>query len=514
MPQATGTIQFRRGSYNAVGVGGKVLAEGEPAILVDHRIIIGQDRGGSLSTLAEALADNRAFAYHNGEAHQFGGATNRVQLEVKSHPTQTPTTHTFQVTDKTTGIPNDFTQHAIRIHPDTGHTTIHDCTLRATDTAMRVRSGAPSSTTMKAFEIQRGDTTVFSVSNSGCVTVSPTDEAGANSPSVVVNGSGHASQTNAFTILQHDNDLMMKVTNTQNASPNTKIVCKELIIAGQDPNDPNDDSSELNASAALPRTHSLKSGIGPSHTGASVPGQSFNSFPYYSMRTEQPDAPLYNAGQQGDPTFCQGHLMLLTAPTNNDNNKPLIFRKVNGPSIGAGDGAMFVVQFGTSSHSPRVFCGPVNVQTNRFGPPMVHPNGQGAGIADAASGRLIVADKSTVVRSLVTNSSLTPYSVNDNGALNARVLAREEVVKAFELIFTNTGEAEEDDSVPNPGGQGAGRFFVFRIRFDVFTILDQGAGKPHITGVNTIVSKNLPGGSAVGSGSGQDTGAGFFVRTR
>ena len=505
MPQATGTIQFRRGGYNVNTVGVKVPAEGEPVILVDHRMVIGQDRGGSLSTLQQALADNRAFAYHNGEAHQFGGATNRVQLEVKSHPTQTQNTPTVNITAQINGA----TSNQVSIYPDRGHSTIQDGVLNPTDTAMRVRSGAPSSTTMKAFEIQRGDTTVFSVSNSGCVTVSPTDEGGSGSPSVVVKGSGHASQTNAFTVVQHDSDMMMKVTNTQNASANTKIVCKELIIAGRDPNDASDTTSELNASASVPRTHLLKSGQGPSHTGASSSGQAFHSFPYYAIRTESPGRNVYNPDQENSTPHTMGHVMLLTAPTNSDNNKPIILRKVDGPDLGAGAGAAFVVQFGTSNPSPKIFCGPLNVESDRFGPPMIHPNGSSSAIAQTAAGRLVIDDKSTVVRSLVTTSpSFTPYSLSDSGALDGRVLARQEVVKAFELIFGTLGVAQGANNLPNPVNNS--KFFVWQIVFDVFIPTDIGQGKPNIKGVACVVRKNLSGGTPVGNSG----GTGFFVRTR
>ena len=505
MPQATGTIQFRRGSYNAVGVGGKVLAEGEPAILVDHRIIIGQDRGGSLSTLQEALADNRAFAYHNGEAHQFGGATNRVQLEVKSHPTQTATRATVNITAEINGA----TSNQVSIFPDRGHSTIQDGVLQATDTAMRVRSGAPSSTTMKAFEVQRGDTTVFSVSNSGCLTISPTDEGGSGSPSLVVKGSGHASQTDAFRVEEHDGSLMMKITNSQTASATNFINCKELIIAGRDPNDPNDLSSERNDSASVPRTHTLKSGYGPTHSGAGGQGQSFQSFPYYAVRTESPGLTQYNPGQELSPSHTTGHVMILTSPTNNDNNKPFIFRKVDGPNLGAGGGAAFVLQFGTTNPSPRIFCGPVNVESDRFGPPMVHPNGASAAIAQTAAGRLVIDNKSTVVRTLVTTSpSFTPYSLSDSGALDGRVLAREEVVKAFEKIFGTLGIAQATNNLPNP--VSGSKFFVWQIVFDVFNPDDVGTGKPNITGIACVARKNLSGGTPVGNSG----GTGFFLRTR
>tara|TARA_Y100001937_G_scaffold9168_1_gene11280 strand:- start:10363 stop:11889 length:1527 start_codon:yes stop_codon:yes gene_type:complete len=508
MPQATGTIQFRRSSYNSGTMGAKVLAEGEPGILVDHRMVIGQDRGGSLSTIAQALADNRAFAYHNGEAHQFGGATNRVQLEVKSHPTQTASRATVNITNRISGVDES----AVAIFPDRGHNRLGQHILHPTSCAMVVNSGAVSSTTMKSFEVKRGDDTVFSVSNSGCTTISPTTET-STSPSLGVLGSGHASQTDAFRVEEHDGNLMMKITNSQTASATNFINCKELIIAGRDPNDPADDSSEQNASASLPRTHSLKSGRGPSHSGASTQGTPFHSFPYYSIRTEQPQSNVYNSGQAGSTTHVMGHLMLLTAPTNDDNNKPFIFRKVDGPNLGAGNGASFVVQFGTSNPSPRIFCGPVNVESDRFGPDMIHPNGSSAAIAQAAAGRLIIDDKSTVVRSLVTDT-MKAYSLDDSGALDARVLAREELIKAFELIFSNpsTGVAEEDTTLPNPVSES--KFFAWRIVFDVFTTLDVGNGKPHITGITTTVSKNLNGGTQVGSGSGDFGNAGFFVRTR
>ena len=510
MPQATGTIQFRRGGYNVNTVGVKVPAEGEPVLLVDHRMVIGQDRGGSLSTLQQALADNRAFAYHNGEAHQFGGATNRVQLEVRSYPTQTAARATVNITNRISGADES----AVAIFPDRGHNRLGQHILHPTSCAMVVRSGAVSSTTMKSFEVKRGDDTVFSVSNSGCTTISPTTET-STAPSLGVLGSGHASQINAFTVLQHDDDMMMKVTNTQNASANTKIVCKELIIAGRDPNDPTDESSEQNASASLPRTHSFKSGRGPSHSGASTPGTSFHSFPYYSIRTEQPASNVYNPGQEGSTTHVMGHLMLLTAPTNNDVNKPIILRKVDGPNLGAGGGASFVVQFGTSNPSPRIFCGPVNVESDRFGPPMVHPNGSSAAIGQTAAGRLVIDDKSTVVRSLVT-SSMGIYSLSDSGSLDNRVFAREEVTKAFELLFGSTGVAREDTTLPNPvtNPVNSSKFWAWRVKFDPVVPGYHVTGQTWLTDIRVNLNKNLSGGSLVGSGAGSFPGGGFFLRTK
>ena len=501
MPQATGTIQLRRGVYNANNDGTRVLAKAEPVILKNYAMIFG---AGNNSNINFHVTNNKFFNYQNEKGSTVGGHVNQVQLSVNDAPTQLPGRQIFLVRRGYLGQSNNV-QNFLSVNQN-GHSTTVDTNPSATNTIMRVNA---KDSHLSAFRVFRETDLTFEVKPSGRVIIDNLESnvTGASLLARQPTTSGVAYPFQLTQQLSSGPDNLLIVHKTIGSNTNCRV--NQFLMAGRS-DEAGDTGPQLrqtgNIFAFFCEAKELF--LAPSASPASAV---FRNNSYFVLRGVT--APGFMDADRDGAKEISGNLMIVSGAGNNGGG--LIICKKAGTA-----GNVFEVR--TTGTDPKIIsASTVKAVASR------HEAGL-SGVMNTAS------DAGKILTNTgATNNTDLGNNINYHSGNESRCLNRNEVVKMIEDLHGaqhGNNATERAQSVFGQSGHGnsntrlrgdsSDRYFSFRVSFGIVFPTNEPQSTGQFLMYNTPagtnefnISGNAPGGSTpAGSNDGLEQQMQFHIR--
>lgn len=503
MPQATGTIQLRRGVYNANNDATRVLAKAEPVILKNFSMIFG---AGNNSNIGFHVTNNKVFNYQNEKGSTFGGHVNEVQLSVDDAPTQTAGRQIFLVRRGYLGQSNNV-QNFLSVNQN-GHSTTVDTNLSATNTLMRVNA---KDSHLSAFRVFRETDLTFEVKPSGRVIIDNLESnvAGASLLARQPTTSGVARPFQLTQQLSSGPANLLLIHKT--AGSNSQCFVNEFLMCGR-----SDEAGDTGPQTRQDGNifsffcEAKEVFLAPD---ASPVGAVFRLNSYFVLRGVA-GVGFMDADRDGAKELS-GNLMLISGAGSNGSGY-LVCKKAGTA------GTVFDVR--TTGNDPKIVCAStVTAKAIR------HEAG--------LSGVMNTADDAGKIKTATgaKNNNDLGNNINYHTGNGSRCLNRNELVKMFEdlhgaqhgnnateraqSVFGSSGHGTDSEGRTVLRGDGTDRYFTFRISFGVITPVNTVAFTGQHLQYNTPngfnifqISGNAPGGSTFAGAAALEQSMQFHIR--
>tara|TARA_A200000159_G_scaffold153014_1_gene164524 strand:+ start:6343 stop:7869 length:1527 start_codon:yes stop_codon:yes gene_type:complete len=502
MPQATGTIQLRRGVYNANNDATRVLAKAEPVVLKNFLMVFG---AGNNSNIGFHVTNNKVFNYQNEKSSTVGGVVNEVQLSVDDAPTQTSGNQIFLVRRGYLGQSSNV-QNFMSVNQN-GHSTTVDTNARATNTVMRVNA---KDSHLSAFRVFRETDLTFEVKPSGRVIIDNLESTVTGS-SLLARQPTTSGVARPFQLTQQlssgpDNLLLVHKT----AGSNSQCLVNEFLMSGRS-DEIGDTGPQLRQDGGLFSLfcEAKESVLAPD---ASPEGAVFRLNSYFVLRGVT--APGFMDADRDGAKELSGNLMLVSGAGNN-GGATIVCKKAGTA------GNVFEVR--TTGTDPKIIsASTVTAVASR------HEAGLG-GVMNTAD------DAGKILTTGASSNNDLGNNINYHTGNGSRCLSRNELVKMFEdlhgaehgnnateraqSVFGSTGHGSDSEGRTVLRGDSTDRYLTFRISFGVITPVNtvNVTGK-HLQfqtpdGSNIFqISGNAPGGSTFAGAAGLEQSMQFHIR--